>query len=75
MGRGSIASRFLESGHFRLHDVQKMLGHANVKTTGIYLNAVRLNLKSAMRLVDEERNRTGWSIPTVSGRAENQSVN
>ena len=52
--RHEAGSRLLERG-WPLHHVQAMLGHANIKTTSIYLNAVLPGLHESMRKSDEAR--------------------
>jgi len=50
--RHEAGSRFLEAG-WPLHHVQHMLGHADIKTTSIYLNATLPNLHQSMRELDK----------------------
>jgi integrase len=38
-----------------IHHVQELLGHADVKTTGIYLNATATGLHESIRQFDEAR--------------------
>ena len=52
--RHEAGSRFIEAG-FPLHNVQAMLGHANLKTTSTYLNATLGGLHASMRKLDEQR--------------------
>ena len=54
--RHEAGSRFLEAG-WPLHEVQYMLGHANIATTSTYLNAILPSLHASMRRFDEARNR------------------
>lgn len=53
--RHEAGSRLLE-GKFPLHHVQQMLGHADLSTTSIYLNATRQGLQESMKKLDEDRN-------------------
>jgi integrase len=46
--RHEAGSRLLEAG-WPLHHVQEMLGHADVKTTSVYLNPTRQGLQQSMR--------------------------
>lgn len=53
--RREAGSRFMESGRFFLHDVQRFLDHADITTTSRYLQASRLSLHSAMRQYEADR--------------------
>jgi integrase len=46
--RHEAGSRMLEQG-WPLHHVQEMLGHADVKTTSVYLNLTRQGLQESMK--------------------------
>jgi integrase len=52
--RHEAGSRWLEAG-MPIHHVQELLGHADVKTTGIYLNATAPGLHESIRRFDEAR--------------------
>jgi integrase len=52
--RHEAGSRWLEAG-VPIHHVQELLGHADVKTTGIYLNATATGLHESIRRFDEAR--------------------
>ena len=52
--RHEAGSRFLEAG-WPLHEVQYMLGHADIKTTSTYLNVTLPSLHQSMRRLDEAR--------------------
>jgi integrase len=52
--RHEAGSRWLEAG-IPIHHVQELLGHADVKTTGIYLNATATGLHDSIRRFDESR--------------------
>jgi integrase len=53
--RREAACRWLETGRFYLHDVQRFLDHADIATTSRYLQASRLSLHNAMRQVEADR--------------------
>jgi site-specific recombinase XerD len=38
---------------FRVHQVNELLGHANIKTTNTYLNVTTTGLHESMRRFDE----------------------
>ena len=74
--RHEAGSRFLEAG-WPLHEVQYMLGHADIKTTSTYLNVTLPSLHQSMRRLDEARQActnlaqtpsTGRSHPLLEGR-------
>jgi integrase len=46
--RHEAGSRFLEAG-WPLHNVQEMLGHADLKQTSTYLNVTRVGLQDSMK--------------------------
>jgi len=50
----SVTSRWEEAG-VGTHVVSKMLGHSNLKTTAIYINANERQLHNAARRIDELR--------------------
>ena len=52
--RHEAGSRFLEAG-WPLHEVQYMLGHADIKTTSTYLNVTLPRLHESMRRFDQSR--------------------
>jgi integrase len=52
--RHEAGSRFLEAG-WPIHHVKDMLGHADLKTTGIYLNVTTTGLKESMAKFDDGR--------------------
>jgi integrase len=52
--RHEAGSRFLEAG-WPLHEVQYMLGHADIKTTSTYLNVTLPGLHQSMRKLDQSR--------------------
>ena len=52
--RHEAGSRFLEAG-WPLHEVQYMLGHADIKTTSTYLNVTLPRLHQSMRRFDQSR--------------------
>jgi len=52
--RHEAGSRFLEAG-WPLHEVQYMLGHADIKTTSTYLNMTLPSLHQSMRKFDQSR--------------------
>jgi len=52
--RHEAGSRWLEAG-IPIHHVQDILGHADVKTTSIYLNATATGLHESIRRFDEAR--------------------
>ena len=52
--RHEAGSRFLEAG-WPLHEVQYMLGHADIKTTSTYLNVTLPRLHQSMRKLDQSR--------------------
>ena len=62
--RHEAGSRFIEAG-FPLHNVQAMLGHANLKTTSTYLNATLGGLHASMRKLDEQR-QSAKHVPSAS---------
>ena len=68
--RHEAGSRFLEGG-MPLHVGQQLLGHADVRTTSIYLNATRLGLHESMRRFDESRKDSqefaSWEDSSPSG--------
>ena len=68
--RHEAGSRFLEGG-MPLHVVQQLLGHADARTTSIYLNATRLGLHESMRRFDESRKHlqefASWEDSSPSG--------
>ena len=77
--RREAGSRLMESGRFYLHDVQRFLDHADITTTSRYLQASRLALHSAVRLLDADRERSAITgaeanstspTPTAEGRDE-----
>ncbi len=47
-------SRLLEAG-WPLHEVQQMLGHANIEQTSTYLNATLRGLHRSMKALDRSR--------------------
>lgn len=53
--RHEAGSRLLEAG-WPLHEIQAMLGHADLTQTSTYLNATRIGMRSSMRKLDESRN-------------------
>lgn len=61
------ASRLLEAG-WPLHHVKDMLGHADISTTDVYLNATRAGLADSMRKSDEARQ----PLPSVAHDAESE---
>jgi integrase len=52
--RHEAGSRLLEAG-WPLHEVQQMLGHANISQTSTYLNATLRNLHRSMKTLDRTR--------------------
>lgn len=52
--RHEAGSRFLEAG-WPLHEVQYMLGHADIKTISTYLNVTLPGLHQSMRKLDQSR--------------------
>ena len=52
--RHQAASRRLEEG-WALHEVQQLLGHANITTTRTYLNVITSGLQAAMKRSNELR--------------------
>ena len=52
--RHEAGSRFIEAG-WPVHQVQEMLGHADLKQTSTYLNVTLDGLKASMRAMDEAR--------------------
>lgn len=52
--RHEAGSRWLEAG-MPLHLVAALLGHSNISTTSVYLNATRVGLHDAMKAIDERR--------------------
>ena len=52
--RHEAGSRFLEAG-WPLHEVQYMLGHADIRTTSTYLNVTLPRLHQSMRRFDQSR--------------------
>ena len=58
--RHESRSRLLEAG-WPLHEVQQMLGHANIDQTSTYLNAILRGLHRSMRTLDRARGATARS--------------
>ena len=54
--RHEAGSRLLEAG-WPLHQVQQMLGHANIQQTSTYLNATLQGLHHSMKTLDRSRGR------------------
>jgi integrase len=54
--RHEAGSRLLEAG-WPLHEVQHMLGHANIEQTSTYLNATLQGLHRSMKALDRTRRR------------------
>ena len=52
--RHEAGSRFIEAG-WPVHQVQEILGHADLKQTSTYLNVTLEGLKASMRALDEAR--------------------
>ncbi len=52
--RHEAGSRLLEAG-WPLHEVQQMLGHANIEQTSTYLNATLKGLHRSMKMLDRTR--------------------
>ena len=52
--RHECGSRWLEAG-MPLHLVAALLGHSNIATTSVYLNATKVGLHDAMKAVDAKR--------------------
>lgn len=52
--RREAGSRWMEGG-MPLHVVQQLLGHADARTTSIYLNATRTGLHESMRRFEDFR--------------------
>ena len=52
--RHEAGSRLLEAG-WPLHEVQQMLGHANIQQTSTYLNATLTGLHRSMKMLDRTR--------------------
>jgi len=52
--RHEAGSRLLEAG-WPLHEVQQMLGHANIQQTSTYLNATLNGLHKSMKKLDRTR--------------------
>jgi hypothetical protein len=52
--RREAGSRWMEGG-MPLHVVQKILGHADVRTTSIYLDATRIGLHESMQRFEQLR--------------------
>ena len=65
--RHEAGSRMVEAG-WSLHHVQRMLGHEDVKTTSIYLNATFNDLQDAM-----DRFGTGHALHDVAPRQDSDS--
>ena len=57
--RREAGSRWMESGRFHLHEVQRLLDHADIATTSRYLQASRFGLRSAMRAYDSDKEKMG----------------
>ncbi len=58
--RHEAGSRLLEAG-WPLHEVQHMLGHANIEQTSTYLNATLQGLHRSMKALDHTRGRVAKS--------------
>ncbi len=56
--RHEAGSRLLEAG-WPLHEVQQMLGHANIEQTSTYLNATLRGLHRSMKALDRTRDQRG----------------
>jgi integrase len=67
--RHEAGSRLLEAG-WPLHEVQQMLGHANIQQTSTYLNATLMGLHRSMKRLNRSRKakarRTAKSSPACN---------
>ncbi len=65
--RREAGSRWMEGG-MALHVIQQLLGHADARTTSIYLNATRLGLHESMQRFEQRR---GEVCPDVAQEPRN----
>ena len=71
--RHEAGSRWLEAG-MPLHLVAALLGHANISTTSVYLNATRVGLHDAMKAIDAQRLAQVRPHPSTTVQSEPSAV-
>jgi integrase len=71
--RHEAGSRFIEAG-WPVHQVQEMLGHADLKQTSTYLNVTLEGLKASMRALDEARRCKNVASSPDSGESVDQDT-
>ncbi|MDE0829028.1 MAG: tyrosine-type recombinase/integrase [Vicinamibacterales bacterium] len=69
--RHEAGSRFIKAG-WPIHQVQEMLGHADLKQTSTYLNVTLEGLKASMRAFDEARRCKNVAISQDTGESVEQ---